>query len=139
MLSTAFITTGWAQELEAKSDLQDSALSLSLSTTVNFGGALGGSITIGQYGLYNTTNITQAGSNSNAINVIQQGNNNKADITQLGIDNEVNLLQQGQDNFFTLIQDGNGNIANVDQLGEQRFTVQQIGNEMIVNITQFKR
>jgi minor curlin subunit len=128
---------GMTQDFGENSDLQDSELSLSLSTTINFGGALGGSITIGQYGLFNTTNIIQAGSDSNTIEVIQQGNNNRAEVTQLGIDNKVFLLQQGENNLFSIIQDGNGNTANVNQLGEQRFIVTQIGNEMVVNITQY--
>lgn len=134
-----FTQNGFAQDVGQNTDLQDSELSLSLSTTVDFGGALGGSVVIGQYGLYNTTNIIQAGSNTNSIEVIQQGNNNKAAITQLGVDNEVNLLQEGANNFFAIVQDGNGNTANVNQLGEQNFTVRQIGNEMTVNITQFQR
>jgi minor curlin subunit len=134
MLASA---NGMTQDIGKNSDLQDSELSLSLSTTVNFGGALGGSITIGQYGLYNTTNIIQAGSDSNTIEVIQQGNNNIAEVTQLGIDNKVFLLQQGKSNLFTIIQEGNGNTANVNQLGEQTFIVTQIGNEMVVNVTQY--
>lgn len=130
---------GQAQDLGNNTDLQDSNLSLSLSTTINFNSALGGSITIGQYGLYNTTNIIQAGSNANTISVIQQGNNNTADITQLGVDNTVNVLQKGENNLFKIIQDGDGNVANVNQLGEQNFIVHQIGNEMTVNITQYKK
>ena len=129
---------GLTQDIGQNSDLQDSELSLSLSKTVNLGRALGGSITIDQYGLYNTTNIIQAGSDSNTIDVIQLGKNNLAEITQLGIDNKVFLLQEGEDNFFTILQDGNGNTANVNQLGEQTFTVTQLGNEMVVNITQYK-
>jgi minor curlin subunit len=130
-------TNGMAQDLGESSDLRDSELSLSLSTTVNFGGALGGSITIGQYGLFNTTNIIQAGSDSNTIEVIQQGNNNIAEVTQLGIENKVFLLQEGENNLFTIIQEGNRNTANVNQLGEQTFIVTQIGNEMVVNVTQY--
>ncbi len=127
-----------AQDLSTTSDLEDSELSRSLSTTVNFTGALGGTITIGQYGLYNTTNIIQAGSDSNAIEVTQQGNNNVAEITQLGLDNKVVLHQQGENNLFQIIQDGNANTANVNQLGGQNFIVRQIGNEMVVNITQYQ-
>lgn len=129
----------YADDFGQNTDLQDSELSLSLSTTINFGEALGGSVTIGQYGLYNTTTIIQAGSNTNSIDVLQQGNRNKAEITQLGIDNSVNLLQQGENNLFAITQDGNGNIANVNQLGGQNFNVRQIGNDMTVNITQYKK
>lgn len=137
---TLFIAQqGLAQDISGNSDLKDSELSLSLSTTVNFNGALGGSITIGQFGLYNTTNIIQAGSDTNIIEVTQQGNNNQADITQLGTDNRVFLLQEGENNLFNILQDGNGNIANVNQLGEQTFTVTQIGNEMVVNVTQYQQ
>lgn len=131
-------TTGIAQDLASNSDLQDSNLSLSLSTTVDFSSALGGTISIGQYGLYNTTNIIQAGSNTNSISVLQLGNNNSADITQLGSENSVNVVQEGENNLFQVLQDGYGNVANVNQLGEQNFTVHQIGNEMTVNITQYK-
>lgn len=126
-----------AKDLGQNTDLQDSTLSLSLSTTVDFGGTLGGSITIGQFGLYNTTNIIQAGSNNNIIDVTQRGNNNKAEVYQLGIGNSVVLLQQGGNNLFSIIQDGNDNTANVNQLGKQSFTVTQLGNEMVVNITQY--
>jgi len=49
----------------------------------------------------------------------------------------VFLLQQGESNLFTIIQEGNGNTANVNQLGEQTFIVTQIGNEMVVNVTQY--
>lgn len=136
LLSTAS-QQGIAQDLGLNSDLQDSALSLSLSTTVDFGSALGGSITIGQFGLYNTTNIIQAGSNSNIIDITQQGNNNRAEVNQLGIGNSVVLLQQGENNLFNIIQDGNDNTANVNQFGEQTFIVTQIGNEMVVNVTQY--
>lgn len=129
---------GNTQDLSSKTDLQDSLLSLSLATTVNFNGALGGTITIGQFGLYNTTNIIQAGSGNNVIEVTQQGNNNQAEITQLGFDNEVVLLQDGKNNLFQIIQDGNANTANVNQLGGQSFMVRQIGNEMVVNITQYQ-
>jgi minor curlin subunit len=129
---------GNTQDLSSNTDLQDSALSLSLATTVGFSGALGGTITIGQFGLYNTTNIIQAGSDSNVIEVSQQGDNNQAEITQLGFDNEVLLLQDGENNLFQITQDGNANIANVNQLGGQRFMVRQIGNEMVVNITQYQ-
>jgi len=139
VLSLSALQAGMAQDLGGNTDLQDSNLSLSLSTTVEFNSALGGSITIGQYGLYNTTNIIQAGSNSNTISIIQQGNNNNADITQLGTNNSVNLVQEGENNLFEILQDGYGNVANVNQLGEQNFTVHQIGNEMLVNITQYKK
>jgi minor curlin subunit len=134
LLSTAS-QQGIAQDFGLNSDLQDSELSLSLSTTVDFAGALGGSITIDQFGLYNTTNVIQSG--SNIIDINQQGNNNKAEVIQLGKGNSVALLQQGENNLFTIIQDGNDNTANVNQLGEQSFTVTQLGNEMVVNITQY--
>jgi minor curlin subunit len=139
VISLFIAQQGLAQDISPNSDLKDSELSLSLSTTVNFNGALGGSITIGQFGLYNTTNIIQAGSDTNVIEVTQQGNNNQADITQLGTDNRVVLLQEGENNLFNILQDGNGNIANVNQLGEQTFTVTQIGNEMVVNVTQYQQ
>ena len=129
---------GNTQDLSSITDLEDSVLSLSLSTTVNLNGALGSTITIDQFGAYNTTNVIQAGSNSNVIEVTQQGNNNQAEITQLGLDNEVILLQDGENNLFQIIQDGHANSANVNQFGGQRFLLRQTGNEMRVNITQYQ-
>jgi minor curlin subunit len=128
---------GNAQDLSPNTDFQESKLSLSLSTTFKSSGALGGSIIIDQFGLYNTTNIIQAGSDSNVTEVNQQGSNNQAEIIQLGVDNKVHLLQNGENNLFQIVQDGNANIANVNQLNGQRFMVRQIGNEMVINITQY--
>jgi minor curlin subunit len=128
---------GNSQDLSPNTDFQESELSLSLSTRFNLNGASGGSISIDQFGLYNTTNIIQAGSDSNVTEVNQQGSNNQAEIIQLGVDNKVHLLQNGENNLFQIVQDGNANIANVNQLNGQRFMVRQIGNEMIINITQY--
>ncbi|MED5380281.1 MAG: curlin subunit CsgB, partial [Pseudomonadota bacterium] len=86
----------------------------------------------------NITNIIQSGNGANLSNVVQNGSNNEALITQLGEGNVVNLLQQNNNNYFEIIQDGFDNVANVNQLGEQSFTVYQIGNEMVINITQYQ-
>ena len=67
----------------------------------------------------------------------QFGIDNMANLTQSGYGNTINLQQQGNNNFAEVIQEGNTNVANVLQEGEQTFTVHQIGNDMVVNITQF--
>jgi minor curlin subunit len=95
-------------------------------------------IAVSQFGLNNITNIIQSGNGANLSNVVQNGSNNEAIITQLGEGNVVNLLQQNSNNYFEIIQDGFDNVANVNQLGEQSFTVYQIGNEMVINITQYQ-
>ena len=58
---------------------------------------------------------------------------------QYGEGNVVNLVQQNDNNHFEIVQDGFDNVANVNQLGEQSFSVYQIGNEMVVNITQYQQ
>ncbi|MGQ8365735.1 curlin subunit CsgB [Glaciecola sp. 1036] len=125
-------------DLKSTDDLVESPLSLSLSPQVIVYGESQSIINIGQFGLNNTTNIIQTGNASNLSNVIQAGSNNTADITQLGAGNIVNLLQENNNNSFEIIQDGFDNVANVNQLGEQSFIVQQIGNEMVINITQYQ-
>nr|WP_168710988.1 curlin subunit CsgB [Ningiella ruwaisensis] len=120
-------------------DLIESSLSLSLSTTFNIiDEATTSTVVVNQYGLHNTININQSSTGTNLANVMQQGNNNIASITQIGANNVVNLLQEGNDNHITFEQVGDSNIANVHQLGEQDFIIRQIGNEMVVNVTQYQ-
>ena len=116
-------------DLSTSSDMVESSLSMSLNAQA---------ITIDDETLNNITNIIQSGNGANLSNVVQNGSNNEALITQLGEGNVVNLLQQNNNNYFEIIQDGFDNVANVNQLGEQSFTVYQIGNEMVINITQYQ-
>ncbi|GAC14448.1 minor curlin subunit [Aliiglaciecola lipolytica] len=119
-------------------DLIDSPLTLSLARTVN-NDASQNVLIVDQYGIHNTTNIIQAANSSNLIVVTQFGNSNSADITQLGFGNHVDLVQSGEENTLEIVQQGDFNLANINQLGEQNFTVHQIGNDMVVNITQYKK
>lgn len=124
-------------DLSTSSDMVESSLSISLNAqaiTIDDETVF---IAVSQFGLNNITNIIQSGNGANLSNVVQNGSNNEAIITQLGEGNVVNLLQQNNSNYFEIIQDGFDNVANVNQLGEQSFTVYQIGNEMVVNITQY--
>ncbi|GLR69785.1 curlin subunit CsgB [Agaribacter marinus] len=118
-------------------DLAESPLSLSLNGPAIIVDASHSIISVGQYGLNNITNILQAGNASNTSNVFQRGNVNIAVITQFGSGNEVNLIQENNANYVEIIQDGFDNVANINQTGEQAFIVRQIGNEMVVNITQY--
>ena len=125
-------------DLSTSSDMVESSLSMSLNAqaiTIDDETVF---IAVSQFGLNNITNIIQSGNGANLSNVVQNGSNNEAIITQLGEGNVVNLLQQNNNNFFEIIQDGYDNVANVNQLGEQSFTVYQIGNEMVINITQYQ-
>ena len=123
-------------DLSTSSDMVESSLSMSLNAqaiTIDDETVF---IAVSQFGLNNITNIIHNG--ANLSNVVQNGSNNEALITQLGEGNVVNLLQQNNNNYFEIIQDGFDNVANVNQLGEQSFTVYQIGNEMVINITQYQ-
>ena len=133
-------TSVFAQQsdLSTSSDMVESSLSMSLNAqaiTIDDETVF---IAVSQFGLNNITNIIQSGNGANLSNVVQNGSNNEAIITQLGEGNVVNLLQQNNNNYFEIIQDGFDNVANVNQLGEQSFTVYQIGNEMVINITQYQ-
>ena len=125
-------------DLSTSSDMMESSLSMSLNAqaiTIDDETVF---IAVSQFGLNNITNIIQSGNGANLSNVVQNGSNNEAIITQLGEGNVINLLQQNNNNYFEIIQDGVDNVANVNQLGEQSFTVYQIGNEMVINITQYQ-
>ena len=125
-------------DLSTSSDMVESSLSMSLNAqaiTIDDETVF---IAVSQFGLNNITNIIQSGNGANLSNVVQNGSNNEAIITQLGEGNVVNLLQQNNNNYFEIVQDGFDNVANVNQLGEQSFTVYQIGNEMVINITQYQ-
>lgn len=127
-----------ANDLISGTDLQDSPLSLSLTTSLAV--TINNSVqhlVINQYGIKNQVMVNQAADMVNDINIIQNGMHNKANVVQSGANNTVNLLQQGDGNLVDVIQEGDANIANIKQTGEQTFIVHQIGNEMLVNITQY--
>ncbi len=127
-----------SEDLISGTDLQDSPLSLSLTTTLAI--KINNSmqhIAVNQYGIKNHVAVNQMANMVNEINITQNGINNKANVIQSGANNTVNLLQQGDDNLADVTQVGDANIANIKQVGEQKFIVHQIGNEMLVNITQY--
>jgi minor curlin subunit len=135
MISSANVNS---QDLLSNNDLQDSPLSLSLMTTVTT--TLSGEsqeLVVGQYGILNKATISQMVGMSNSISISQLGENNMANISQMGSQNVINLEQEGSNNFAEIIQEGNANIANIIQQGEQTFIVHQIGNDMVINITQY--
>lgn len=119
-------------------DLVDSPLTLSLARTVN-SEASQSVLIIDQYGIHNTTHIIQTANSLNHISVTQTGHSNFADITQIGVGNYVDLVQSGDENLLEVVQQGDFNLANISQQGEQSFIVHQIGNDMVVNITQYKK
>lgn len=125
-------------DLLTSTDLQDSPLSLSLtpSATIMTGGQHQ-KVIIGQYGILNTATIKQLANTSNSIMISQEGVGNTTIIEQLGNGNSVNIQQWGDQNLAGVIQEGDANIANIAQAGEQTFIVHQIGNEMVVNISQY--
>lgn len=126
------------QDLVSSTDLQDSPLSLSLtpSATVMVG-EQHRQITVSQYGILNTATIKQLADTSNSIIISQNGIGNEAFIEQFGSGNSVHIEQWGDQNLAGVIQEGDANTANITQAGEQTFIVHQIGNEMVVNITQY--
>lgn len=128
----------YSNDLLSGTELKDSPLSLSLTTTATM--LIDGEtqqLVINQYGIHNKATVNQMASMGNNIVIDQFGMDNMANLTQTGYGNTINLQQQGNNNFAEVIQEGNTNIANVLQEGEQTFIVHQIGNDMVVNITQF--
>lgn len=128
----------YANDLISGAELKDSSLSLSLTTTATITvGDQTQKLVINQYGIQNQATVNQTADMGNSIIINQYGIDNFANLTQLGYGNTINLHQQGNNNFSEIVQDGNTNTANVLQEGEQTFIVHQIGNDMVVNITQF--
>jgi len=129
----------YAQDIATNTDFKDSPLSLSLTTsvlmTVNNQSQ---QLVINQYGIFNKVTVSQMADAANSIDISQNGSNNMADISQSGYENTVNVNQQGNNNLAQVEQVGDANIANIWQEGEQTFIVHQIGNEMVVNITQYQ-
>ena len=136
-LMTSAVSAQSNTDLATTNELVESPLSISLSSQNIIALENQSIVTIGQYGINNITNITQAGNGSNISTVFQNGNNNNAAIDQIGDGNVVNLLQENNDNNFEILQLGFDNVANVNQLGQQTFIVSQIGNDMVLNITQY--
>ncbi len=127
-----------SNDLLSGTELKDSPLSLSLTTTATMTiGNQTQQLVINQYGIHNKATVNQMANMGNSIAIEQFGMDNLANLTQLGYGNTIYLQQQGDNNFAEIRQDGNNNIANVIQEGEQSFIVHQIGNDMVVNITQY--
>ena len=128
----------YAKDLTSGTELKDSPLTLSLSTAVPINvGHESQQLVISQYGIFNQATINQAADASNNIIVKQNGVNNIATLIQDGFGNTINLEQSGDDNLVEVIQQGDANLANINQQGQQSFVVHQIGNDMVVNITQY--
>lgn len=89
-----------------------------------------------QQGLENEILVVQSGL-QNFSTIVQNGNYNYAELYQDGRRNRVNLYQIFDNNTSTVTQVGDSNIATVRQFGEQYFIVQQFGDNMMINITQY--
>jgi len=134
----SYPVAGASPDLLSGTDMQESPLSLSLSTSVDITSAeQHQQLVISQYGILNKATIKQTANAANQIRVSQHGNNNVLDINQYGYGNIVALEQEGSDNQADVIQQGDANIVNVSQFGEQSIVIHQIGNEMVVNISQY--
>ena len=135
LLPVAF---SYSQDLAHNTDLQESSLSLSLTPsatmTIN---EQQQQILVNQYGILNRATIKQLANASNSISINQDGISNSVIVEQMGFGNTVNIDQWGSYNLASVIQEGNANTANITQSGEQTFVVHQIGNDMVVNITQY--
>lgn len=138
LLLSSNVFVAAAQDLSSGTELKDSPLSLSLSTTALIPrGDQAQQLVISQYGILNKTTINQSANAGNSIVIQQQGINNEANLIQLGYGNSINVDQTGDNNLAEVIQEGDANIANIKQQGQQTFVVHQIGNDMVVNITQY--
>ena len=127
-----------SQDLASGTELKDSPLSISLSTAVPMSvNNQTQQLVINQYGIRNTATITQLAQAGNHVSLQQDGIDNLANLVQTGYGNTIILHQVGSGNQAEVIQEGNANVANIRQEGEQRFIVHQIGNNMVVNITQY--
>lgn len=137
-LSLGYSSLSIAQDLPDNVDLKDSPLSLSLtpSATISIGEQRQ-QVMVSQYGILNTATIKQLANASNSAMINQDGVGNEAVIEQLGNGNSVNIRQWGDQNLARVTQEGDDNTANIAQAGEQTFIIHQIGNEMVVNITQY--
>ncbi|WP_261591732.1 curlin subunit CsgB [Pseudoalteromonas holothuriae] len=114
-------------------DLKESPLSLSINPSLSVHAQL--QATIKQNGTFNKATIKQIGNELNLVSLVQLGSNNLAEITQAGANNSVNLVQYGDNNFTSIVQQGDANIVNLTQLGEQTLLINQLGNEMVLNVS----
>ncbi|MFT5757259.1 MAG: minor curlin subunit [Alteromonadaceae bacterium] len=139
IINLAFYShSGNANDLLSGPELQDSPLSLSLTTTAAITiDNQTQQLVINQYGIHNKATVNQVANVGNSIAINQDGMDNLANLLQTGYGNTINLYQQGNGNFAEVIQEGNTNLVNIVQEGEQTFIVHQIGNDMVVNITQY--
>ncbi|MFT5294033.1 MAG: minor curlin subunit [Colwellia sp.] len=87
-----------------------------------------------QLGNNNKSTVNQSGDNL-AI-VTQVGNGNLVDINQQGSDNLAVVTQVGDYNEIDINQIGQSNVAVGIQLGGQGFSIEQIGDNMNVVVTQ---
>ena len=128
----------YSQDLSSNTDLQESSLSLSLTpSTVMTINDQQHQVMVNQYGILNRATIKQLANASNSILVNQDGMSNQVVIEQFGYGNSINVEQWGNYNLAGVIQEGNANTANITQSGEQTFVVHQIGNDMVVNVSQY--
>lgn len=135
-----FVTSvfSYSQDLGKNTDLQESSLSLSLTpTTLMTINDQQHQVVVNQYGILNRATIKQLANASNNISISQDGISNHVMVEQSGFGNTVNIEQWGNYNNAGVVQEGNANTANIIQAGEQTFVVHQIGNDMLVNITQY--
>lgn len=118
-------------------DLVESSLSLSIAANMFSTSDQSSQLRIWQHGIQNVVNASQQSNARNSISLIQVGSENIANIIQEGTENAIFLQQLGSHNVTDIIQQGNGNTANIILGNEQSLIVHQIGNSMMVDITQY--
>lgn len=118
-------------------DLEESPLSLSIAASMYSANTNGSQLSIGQYGIENVVIAHQQSNARNSISLLQIGSENIANIIQEGTENAIFLQQLGSHSVTDITQQGNGNTANIVLGNEQSLRVHQIGNNMMVDITQY--
>ena len=130
-MSAAFTQAG---DLATSSELVDSELSSSLSPVqLNAHKVVANIVQVGQE---NLAVISQSAHNSTAT-IIQEGTNNLAEIQQFGSENYAEINQFGSNNSADILQSGLGNSITVTQYGDRQFSMQQVGENSSINITQY--
>ena len=148
MLLTSLAPSLKAEDLASGNDMVDSPLSYSIADMAAARGTGSMSrLVITQYGIFNKASVIQSGAGNqirlnqtgayNQSAVAQYGANNNVDLIQMGSNNMVNINQLGVDNQIDIAQDGMQNTINITQNGSQSFSLQQIGDGAVVNITQY--
>lgn len=74
---------------------------------------------------------------NNQAQIWQLGHDNQVDVVQLGQGNELMILQRGDDNLATIVQRGDNNFLQLEQRGQSTFSIEQIGNNGAVSVTQY--